>query len=97
MLIMSLKTGKINTLNVLDKRRVSIPPPHFSFTYVDQYNPHQLKEIDKWIYLNMNHRYYLGQSIALINNQLTYVTKIGFEVEKELSFFKLACPLDFNR
>jgi len=94
---MSLRAGKVNVLNVLNLRRVLHPPHHFHYSILEKHTPNYLKEINKWIYFNLNHRYYLGQTITLVNNQLIYATKIGFEQEKELSFFKLACPLEIIR
>ena len=47
--------------------------------------------MDEWIYTNLNGRYYIGQGIDLDhNNSIIYITKIGFEQEKEMSFFLLS-------
>jgi hypothetical protein len=89
---MALKNGKVNALNALDLRKVSFPAHHFHYALLDKYSPSYLKQIDTWIYHNLNSRYYAGQAIDLIDNTIVFVTKIGFEQEKELSFFKLACP-----
>lgn len=89
---MSLKTGKVNALNALELRKVSFPAHHFHYTLLPKYTPTFHKNIDNWIYANLNSRYYVGQAVDLIDNTVVYVTKIGFEQEKELSFFKLACP-----
>lgn len=89
---MALKAGKVNALNVLDLRKVSFPAHHFHYTTIGKYSPLFYKHLDQWIYSNLNSRYYIGQAIDLVDNTLVFVTKIGFEQEKELSFFKLACP-----
>lgn len=89
---MALKNGKINTLNALGIRKVAFPAHHFYYTTVPKYNLSNYSSIDSWIYHNLNSRYYIGQAIDLVDNSIVYVTKIGFEQEKELSFFKLACP-----
>lgn len=90
---MSLKGGSPNPLNYFGLRRVEYSPPHFKYTYIEKYNPVILKNIDSWIKKNLNNRYYLGQNLALDNNNtIIYNTKIGFELEKELSFFMIACP-----
>jgi hypothetical protein len=90
---MSLKNGKPNSLNYFDLRRVEFACPHFKYTTLDKYNPSTLKSIDLWIKKNLNNRYYIGQGIALDNtNTIVYTTRIGFESEKELSFFTIACP-----
>ena len=90
---MSLKNGKPNPLNYFDLRRVEFACPHFRYTNIEKYNPSLVKSIDSWIRNNLNNRYYIGQGISLDNNNtIVYVTQIGFESEKELSFFKIACP-----
>ena len=89
---MALKNGKVNPLNALDLRRVPFPAHHFHYTILPKYTPIYQKQIDSWIYTNLNSRYYTGQAIDLVDNTIVFVTKIGFEQEKELSFFKLACP-----
>lgn len=89
---MALKAGKVNPLNALDLRKVSFPAHHFHYTIINKYSPVYYKTLDNWIYLNLNSRYYIGQAIDLVDNTIVFVTKIGFEQEKELSFFKLACP-----
>ena len=90
---MALKNGKPNPLNYFDLRRVEFAAPHFKYTSIDKYNPGLLKNLDKWIKHNLNSRYYIGQGLALDNtNSIIYTIKIGFEAEKELSFFTIACP-----
>ena len=89
---MALKNGKVNKLNALGLRKVNFPAHHFHFTKLAKYTPAFCKSVDSWIYQNLNGRYYIGQAIDIIDNNIVFVTKIGFEQEKELSFFKLACP-----
>ena len=91
---MALKNGKPNALNYFGLRRVEFAAPHFKYTTLDRYTPSLVKNLDSWISKNLNNRYYVGQSIALdYNNTIIYTTRIGFESEKELSFFTIACPL----
>jgi hypothetical protein len=90
---MALKSGKPNPLNYFDLRRVEFACPHFKYATIEKYNPVLLKSIDSWIRANLNNRYYIGQSLSLDNtNTIVYNTSIGFESEKELSFFTIACP-----
>lgn len=90
---MALKNGKPNSLNFFGMRRVDFAAPHFKYTSIDKYNPALIKNLDTWIKQNLNNRYYIGQGIALDNtNTIVYNTRIGFESEKELSFFTIACP-----
>lgn len=90
---MALKNGKVNPLNALGLRKVSFPAHHFHYTVHPKYSPTVMTSIDRWIYQNLNGRYYVGQSIDIVDNTIIYVTQIGFEQEKEMSFFRLACPL----
>ena len=90
---MALKNGKPNPLNYFGLRRVKFASPHFKYTNLDRCNPTLYKNIDDWIKKNLNNRYYIGQSLALDHtNTIVYATRIGFESEKELSFFTIACP-----
>jgi len=91
---MALKNGKPNPLDYYNLRRVEFACPHFKYTTIDKFNPSLAKSIDMWIRKNLNNRYYIGQGITLDNtNTIVYNTRIGFESEKELSFFTIACPL----
>jgi hypothetical protein len=90
---MALKNGKPNPLDYFDLRRVEFACPHFKYTNIDKYSPSLIKSIDSWIRKNLNNRYYIGQGIMLDNtNTIIYTTRVGFESEKELSFFTIACP-----
>jgi hypothetical protein len=89
---MALKNGKVNYLNVLGERKVSFPAHHFHYTNITKSSPVLTKQLDTWINHNLNSRYYIGQTIDIVDNTIIYATKIGFEQEKELSFFRLACP-----
>jgi hypothetical protein len=91
---MAIKNGKPNPLNYFDLRRVNFPAEHFHYANVPKYTPALIKSLNAWIYSNLNNRYYIGQGIAIDKhtNSIIYTIKIGFEQEKELSFFKIAGP-----
>jgi hypothetical protein len=89
---MALKNGKVNPLNALGLRKCKFPAHHFHYIILPKYTPMLYKGIDKWIYTNLNGRYYVGQTVDIVDNSIVYVLKIGFEQEKEVSFFKIACP-----
>jgi hypothetical protein len=90
---MALKNGKPNQLNYFGMRRVEFASPHFKYITLERYNPTLVKTLDVWIRNNLNNRYYIGQGLALdFTNTIVYTTRIGFESEKELSFFTIACP-----
>lgn len=93
---MAIKNGKINPLNVLGLRKVDFPAHHFAYTTLPKYNHAYTAKLETWIQNNLNGRFYIGQYIGLaIDNTIVYNTRVGFENEKELSFFTLACP-DLN-
>lgn len=88
---MALKHGKPNPLNLLDLRRVRFSARHFHYTTINRFTPNRSMNLDDWIYQNLNGRYYVGQTLILDHtNTIIYATKIGFENEKELSFFLLS-------
>lgn len=89
---MSLRSKKVNPLNVLELRKVNFPAPYFYYTSIEKINPTFHNTLERWIKKNLNSRYYIGQDLEIRKNVIVYVTKIGFEQEKELSFFNLACP-----
>jgi len=90
---MAIKNGHPNPLNFFEMRRVNFAPPHFNYFIINKYNPSQIILLNEWIYYNLNGRYYIGQGIMLDNtNTIVYNTRIGFESEKEITFFTIACP-----
>lgn len=90
---MALKNGKPNPLNYFNLRRVDFACPHFKYMTMSKYSPSLTKTLENWIDQNLNNRYYIGQGIGLDHtNSIIYTTRIGFESEKELSFFTIACP-----
>jgi hypothetical protein len=81
---------KVNPLNVLECREVNDPPPYFHYYYLDlRFN--LIDAIREWVYENLKHRFYIGESLELEDNQFKIKIKIGFEEPRELSFFLLAC------
>lgn len=87
-----MKNDKINILNALNLRKTEFPAAHFKYIKIDKLTPTLVKNLDNWIYNNLNGRYYIGPCILLQENSIIYGIQIGFEIEKEISFFKIACP-----
>lgn len=88
-----------NPLDVLEIRRVKFCPPHFATTNIPKrYNLE--KAICEWIEHNLSGRYFFGPNADIDkegNQQIKSVNTVGFETQKELSFFLLACPhLKYN-
>lgn len=88
---MSLNRGEVNPLNVLDVRKLSFIPEHFSKLVLLPYS--DIKNLDQWIYYHLNSRYGI-KKIFKINEdkKITEFIEIGFEDPKELSMFTLGCP-----
>jgi hypothetical protein len=85
-----ISLNKINPLNVLNAREVDHPPPYFQFLTLDlKYNI--VNTIKDWINQNLKHRYYINETLVIVDGQYQVRIKIGFEDPKEASFFLLAC------
>ena len=87
---MGIYKNDVNPLNVLGMRRLNRIPPNFTKfqikTFVD------IRELDRWIYLNLNSRYCVKKSTAVVDNKLTTIIEVGIEDPKEISMMTLACP-----
>ena len=90
---MALINGSPNELNFYGLRKVHIMPPHFITFTINKYNQPLIRNINNWIFKYLNGRYCICQDISLDkDNTIVYNTRIGFEVEEELTFFILVCP-----
>ena len=87
---MGIYKNDVNPLNVLGMRRLNRIPPNFTKfqikTFVD------IRELDRWIYLNLNSRYCVKKSTAVVDNKLTTIIEVGIEDPKEIPMMTLACP-----
>lgn len=86
-----------NPLNVFGVRQVKSAPPHFEYINIPaKYNLEQ--SLVKWIEKHCKHRFFLSRNIMLDNERkLMNVITIGFEENKDMSYFMLACPhLKYN-
>lgn len=92
-----IKKGIPNPLNVLEVRRVKAAPPHFEYVNIPmKYNLEQ--SLIKWIETNLRHRFFVGGNVSLnSDNKLIQVITVGFEENRDMSYFMLACPhLKYN-
>lgn len=81
----------LNPIDVLKKRQVKFLPVHFSKIKLDRFMLDY--NIEKWIKSKLKGRYFLGNvSDVDKSNKLKVFTIIGFEDQKELTYFMLACP-----
>lgn len=77
----------ISSLSILGKRRVNWMAPHFHTCSLGEVFFQDL-QIQQWIENKLKGRYSLITGIDAKGS----VVKVGFEDEKELTFFMLACP-----
>jgi hypothetical protein len=81
----------LNTLDVLKQRKLEFIPPHFSKISITEYE--FFEGVEEWIKIKLKGRYCLGKR-PIINKdgylKSTYL--VGFENQKELTYFMLACP-----
>jgi hypothetical protein len=92
-----VKVLEPNPLNVFEIRKVDFCPPYFESIHLPlRYN--LLESIERWIDSSLKGRYYIGKSIGLVDNKIEKnLIKVGFESQKEMSYFMLACPhLKYN-
>jgi hypothetical protein len=94
---MALARNKVNALNVLGLRKLKYVPPNFAKTAVPMEYIHKIRDIEKWIYSNLDSRYCI-RNVQAVNesNKLVMMTEICFEDPKELTYFSLSCPYLHN-
>lgn len=79
----------LNPLDVLKIRKTNVMPVHFVKIQIDDW----FSEIDDWIKINLKGRYSISRLPHVNNsNSLKVNTFLGFEDQKEMTFFMLACP-----
>ena len=87
---MGIYKNDVNPLNVLGMRRLNRIPPNFTKFQIKKFI--DIRELDRWIYLNLNSRYCVKKSTAVVENKLTTIIEVGIEDPKEVSMMTLACP-----
>jgi len=80
----------LNPLDILGQREVKTLPPHFSKVSV----PIQFdNKIENWIKHKLKGRYCVLKTPSIDDRgNLKSITIAGFEDQKELTYFMLACP-----
>lgn len=84
----------LNPLTVLGVRTLSWIPPHFSKVAVTVSEWQGEEKVRDWIERKLTGRYSVVSSPATESStgKLKISTFVGFEDEKELTYFMLACP-----
>ena len=85
---------ELNPLDVLKSRQLDVMPPHFSKTKVGGANSDRIDQnIVDWIKSKLTGRYcVLNYPSVNDENKFHTSTFVGFEQQKELTYFMLACP-----
>jgi len=83
---------ELNPLDVLNIRQLDTMPPHFCKTKISSAD-RTYRDVTNWIRSKLAGRYCVVTYPAVGNNdKFQTSTFVGFEEEKELTFFMLACP-----
>lgn len=82
---------EFNALDIVDRRKVSYLPAHFAKislgnTYLDT-------AVEDWVQTKLKGRYWMSDyPTVLSSGKLQTTLFVGFEDQKELTYFMLACP-----
>lgn len=83
---------ELNTLDILKSRELKTLPPHFAKVRVSDSESYDRKITD-WIRSKLSGRFCIVSHPSIdSNNRFKTVTIAGFEKQKELTYFMLACP-----
>jgi hypothetical protein len=83
----------LTPLNILNQRQLSTLPCHFLTVNIDEDIYTADSKLIDWINTKLKNRFCIAKLPGISNNgQLRSMTVIGFEDQKELTYFMLACP-----
>lgn len=95
---MSLNRGEVNPLGVLELRKLSFIPEHFSVISIENYYYIDIKKLEYWITFNLNGRYALKKRYTIDQkNKMREILEIGLEDPKEITLLTLGCPYLHNK
>ena len=85
---------ELNPLNILGKREVKTMPPHFSKLRIEYREYlHEDDQIHNWVSSKLKGRFSIKKMPTIGNDgRMRSEFYIGFEDQKELTYFILACP-----
>ena len=82
----------LNPLDVLKQRKLKTLPPHFSKIKITE--SEMFEGVEDWIKTKLKGRYCLVRYPNIDNSgNLKTTSVVGFEDQKELTYFMLACPI----
>jgi hypothetical protein len=84
----------LNPLDVLKKRKLSVMPVHFKKTKLSTFSfEFDSDDLLNWITQRLVGRYCIATELYIDEKgQAKTATFLGFEDQKELTYFILACP-----
>jgi hypothetical protein len=85
---------KPNADTLLGTRKLPVIPDYFEILSI-QYKYNTIDAVERWIKTNLKGRYAICKSVNISDTtqKIETVVKIGFENQKEASYFLLACPI----
>jgi len=82
----------LNPIDVLQQRKLTTLPPHFSKVKVSDGELFD-NGMENWIIAKLRNRFCIVRSPSVdADGQLKSASYVGFEDQKELTYFMLACP-----
>lgn len=81
----------LNPIDVLKQRKLKTLPPHFSKIKITDYEI--FEGVEDWVKIKLIGRYCVVKYPSIDQSgNLKSTTFLGFENQKELTYFMLACP-----
>lgn len=81
----------LNPIDVLKQRKLKTIPPHFSKVKISE--GEIFEGLEDWVKTKLKGRYFLAKQPSIDKaGNLKSSFFIGFEDQKELTYFMLACP-----
>ncbi len=81
----------LNPIDVLQQRKLRTIPPHFSMIKINEME--LFEGVEDWVKTKLKGRYCIAKKPAIDGaGGLKSLSFIGFEDQKELTYFMLACP-----
>lgn len=82
----------LNPLDVLNSRKMSFLPSHFTTTKIDEWALWD-SDFENWILTKLKGRYCITKIPTVDNNgKLKSEAVLGLEDQKEMTYVMLACP-----
>ena len=81
----------LNPIDVLKQRKLSTMPPHFKKVKITEFEI--FEGLEDWVRTKLKGRYCIAKQPGIDKTgSLRTTVYLGFEDQKELTYFMLACP-----